>query len=57
MVYKIFDKNSKGIGIKSMPNQQLANERHKTFIRKLKKGRVYSSSIDNIWSVDLADIQ
>ena len=57
MVYKIFDKKSKGIGIKSMPNQQLANERHKTFIRKFKKGRVYSSSKDNIWSVDLVDIQ
>ena len=29
MVYKVFDKKSKGTGIKSMPNQQLANELHK----------------------------
>ena len=26
MVYKSFDKKSKGSGIKSIPNQQLANE-------------------------------
>ena len=37
MVYKFFDKKSKGTGIKSMPNQQLASERHKPIIRKLKK--------------------
>ena len=27
MIYKFFDKNSKGIGIKPMSNQQLANDR------------------------------
>ena len=37
MVYNFFDKKSKGSGIKSMPNQQLANELHKPIIRKLKK--------------------
>ena len=37
MVYKFFDKKSKGCGIKSMPNQQLANELHKPIIRKFKK--------------------
>ena len=37
MVYKLFDKKSKGTGIKSMTNQQLANELHKTIIRKFKK--------------------
>ena len=37
MVYKFFDKKSKGSGIKSMPNQQLANELHKPIIRKFKK--------------------
>ena len=36
MVCKIFDKKSKGSGIKSMPNQQLANELHKPIIRKFK---------------------
>ena len=34
MVYKFFDKKSKGTGIKSMPNQELANELHKPFIMK-----------------------
>ena len=35
MIYKFFDKKSKGPGIKQ--NQQLANERHKPIIRKFKK--------------------
>ena len=34
MVYKFFDKKSKGSSIKSMPNQQLANELHKPVITK-----------------------
>ena len=33
-VFKFFDKNSKGISIKSMSNQQLAHELHKLNIRK-----------------------
>ena len=57
MIYKFFDKKSKGAGIKSMPNQQLANELNKPIIRKFKKRKVYSSLKDNIWGVDLADIQ
>ena len=40
-----------------MQNQQLANELHKQITRKLKKRRVYSSFKDNIWGVDLADMQ
>ena len=54
MVYKFFDKKSKGGGMKSMPNQQLANELHKPIIRKFKKRKVYSSFKDNIWGVDVA---
>ena len=57
MVYKIFDKKSSGSGIINEPNYQLANELHKPIIRKLKKGKVYSSFRDNIWGVDLADMQ
>ena len=34
MVFKFFDKQSKGSGIKSMSNQQLANELHKPIVRK-----------------------
>ena len=55
MVYKFFDKKSKGAGIKE--NQQLENELHKPIIRKFKKRKVYSSNKDNIWGVDLADMQ
>ena len=40
-----------------MPDQQLAEELHKTTIRKFKKGKVYSTFIDNIWGVDVADMQ
>ena len=39
MVYKLFDKKSKGSGIKNdiKENQQLANELHKPIIRKFQK--------------------
>ena len=59
MVCNFFDKKSKGSGIKNeiRENQQLANELHKPIIRKLKKRKVYSSFKDNIWVVDLADMQ
>ena len=59
MVYKFFDKKSKRSGIKNeiKKNQQLANELHKPIIRKLKKTKLYPSFKDNIWGVDLADMQ
>ena len=57
MVYKFFDKKSKGSGITNEFNYQLANELHKTIIKKLKKRKVSSSFKDNIWGVDLADMQ
>ena len=59
MVYKFFDKKSKGSGIKNdiKENQQLASELHKAIIRKFKKRKVYSSFKDNILGVDLADMQ
>ena len=56
MVYKFFDKKSKGSGIKSMSNQLLGDELHQPIIRKFKR-KVYFSLKDNIWGVDLADIQ
>ena len=37
MVCKFFDKKSKGSGIESMSNQQIANELRKPIIRKFKK--------------------
>ena len=51
------DKSATGCGIKSMPNQQLANELHKPIIRKFKRRKAYSSFKDNIWGLDLADMQ
>ena len=57
MVYKFFDKKSSGSGMVNEPNYQIANELHKPIIRKFKKRKVYSSFRDNIWGVDLADMQ
>ena len=57
MVYKFFDKKSSGSGVDAEPNYQLENELHKQIIRKFKKRKVYSSFRDNIWGVDLADMQ
>ena len=63
MVYKVLDKKStlldksKWSGIINEPNYQLGNELHKPIIRKSKKRKVYSSFKDNIWGVDLADMQ
>ena len=57
MVYKFFDKKSSRYGITNEPNYQLANELQKPIIKKFKKRIVYSSFRDNIWKVDLGDIQ
>ena len=59
MVYKFFNKKSKGTGIKNeiKENQQLANKLHKPLIKKFKKAKVYCSFKDNIWGADLADTQ
>ena len=57
IVYKFFDKKSRGSGITNEPNYQLGNELHKPIVKKFKKRKVYSSLRDNIWGVDLADMQ
>ena len=57
MVYKFFGKKSSGSGVTNELNYQLANELHKPIIKKFKKRKVYSSFKDNIWGVDLADMQ
>ena len=63
MVYKFFDKKSTGSGFKKLKNTTkpsssiLADELHKPVIRKFKKRKVYSQFKDNIWEVDLADMQ
>ena len=72
MVYKFFDKKSMDSGFKKLKNTTkstaepsalarnssiLADERHKPVIRKINKRKVYSEFKDNIWGVDLADMQ
>ena len=70
MVYEFFDskvaspdKKSVGSGAKRIntkitpQNQQLAEELHKTIIRKFKKRKVHAAFKDNIWGADLADMQ
>ena len=57
MVYKVFDKRPTGSGVANKPNYRLANELHRQIIRKFKKRKFYSSFRDNIWGVDLADMQ
>ena len=53
MVYKFFDSK-----VSLIPeNEHLADELHKPIIRKFEKRKVYSTFKDNIWGVDLADMQ
>ena len=72
MAYKFFDKKSTaepsslertGTGFKKLKNTTkssssiLSDELHKPIIRKFNKRKVYSQFKDNIWGVDLADMQ
>ena len=66
IVYKFFEKKSQGSGrplssasqlANIKENMQLADELHKSIIRKSKKRKAYSSFGDNIWGEDLADMQ
>ena len=58
MVYKstLLDK-SKRSGIINEPNYQLANELYEPILRKFKKRKGCSYFRDNIWGVDLANMQ
>ena len=63
MVYKSFDSRVAPLDKKTMPgkdiknNKILAEELHKPVIEKFNKRKVYSQFKDNIWGVDLADMQ
>ena len=62
MVYTFFDTKAslpdrKTVGSGINETIKLANELHKTIIRKFNKRKVYSSFKDNIWGADLADMQ
>ena len=59
LLINFFDKKTPGGLVKNenMSNKELAEELHKPFITKFKERKVHSSFIDNIWGVDLADMQ
>ena len=59
MVYKLFDKKTSGgtVKIEFISNKDLAEEFQKPIIRKFEKRKAHSPFIDNIWGVDLADMQ
>ena len=61
MVYKFFNERTKGSGINIrgnlLVNSQLAEELRKPIIKNFKRRKVYSSFKDDIWGVDLADMQ
>ena len=67
MVYKFFDSKvaspykkstaRPGSGFKKPSSSILADELHKPIIRTFDKRKVYSHFKDNIWGVDLADMQ
>ena len=59
IVYKFFGKKTSGSSIKNenMSDQQIAEELHKPIIKKLKKRKVHSPFIYNIWSADITDMQ
>ena len=60
MVYKFFDKKSKGSGVANneiKQNLQLAKQLHKPINRNFWKRTVYLGFKDNIWGADLVDMQ
>ena len=59
MVYKFFDKETSGSGIKNenISDKELAEELHKPIIWKFNKRKVHLPFVDNICGADLADMQ
>ena len=68
MAYTFFNKKSTsladkstergGVNTKLTPqNRQLAEEPHKSIIKKFEKRKVHATFKDNIWGADLADMQ
>ena len=64
VVYKFFDKKSRAepsslerTGSVIASSSILADELHKPIIKKFNKRKLYSQFKDNIWGVDLADMQ
>ena len=59
MIYNFFYEKTSGSAVKSeiMSNQELAKELQRPIITKFEKRKVYSSVMDNIWVVDLANMK
>ena len=67
LVYKFFDEKTSAKRANKFPvsgvkngnflKNELAEELHKLIIRNVRKRKVHSPFIDNIWGVDLADMQ
>ena len=59
MVYNFFDKMSMGSGVKKLKDSSsiLDDELHKPVMKKFNKRKVYSRFKDNIWGIDLGDMQ
>ena len=61
MVYKFLNERTKGSGINNkenlLVNSQLTEELHNPIIKNFKRRKVYYNFKDNIWGVDLADMQ
>ena len=57
IVYKFFDKKSSGKGVDTVQIYQLANKIYKQIIKKFIRWKVIYLFRDNIWGVDLADMQ
>ena len=57
MFYKFFDKKSSRSSVDTESIYELANELYMQIIRKFKRQKSYSWFRDNIWGVDLADMQ
>ena len=61
MIYKFFNERTKESGINNkenlIVNSQLAEELHKPIIKNFKRRKIYPRFKDNIWAVDLANMQ
>ena len=55
MVSKFFDKKT-GSGPKASVNEGIAQELHKSVIKKFKRRKVYARFKGNIWAGDLAEM-
>ena len=57
MVFEFFNKKPCGGGITNIPNKKVAEELYKPINRNFNKRKVHSPFIDNIWGVDVGDMQ